>query len=76
VAAGLVPGSGHPFAEQINTLTGEIFQGSGRPVMASTSDSNGPMISGPVPWTQSVSVARKVSPAMRRFAPTIRLDPW
>src|SRR5215467_14135601 len=47
-----------------------------RPVMARTSDSCGPVTSGPLPVDQSVSVERRVRPAIRRLAPTIMLEPW
>ena len=47
-----------------------------RPVMAMTRDRTGPDTSGPVPWVQSASLARRVSPAMRFFEPISRLEPW
>jgi hypothetical protein len=46
-----------------------------RPVMAMSRDRIGPETSGPVPVDHRASVARSVSPAMRRFVPMIMFDP-
>jgi RNA polymerase sigma-70 factor (ECF subfamily) len=45
------------------------------PVMAMTMATVGPLASGPVPWIQPVSVARRRTPVMRFLAPISRLLP-
>ena len=45
-----------------------------RPVIASTNDVAGPVTSGPLPFDQSMSVARNVRPAARFLPPIPTLD--
>src|SRR5262249_53774998 len=50
-------------------------RGARRPVIAIPTATAGPAASGPVPFDQSVSVARSVTPSIRLFVPISRLLP-